>query len=80
MAGSHPPEFFAESIINPGAAIDPGQGYEGPGGSSRMPSFNADLTVQELVDMVAYLVNLTPPAAGAASAAPPAAGHGDHGR
>jgi hypothetical protein len=47
-----------------------------------MPSFNEDLTVQDLVDLVAYLLNLKPPAAGPARApaAPPAAGHGDHGR
>jgi mono/diheme cytochrome c family protein len=80
MAGSHPPEFFAESIINPGAVIDPGQGYEAPDGSSKMPGFNEDLTPQELVDQVAHLLNLKPPTAGPAPAAPPAGSHGDHGR
>jgi mono/diheme cytochrome c family protein len=80
MAGSHPPEFFAESIINPDAVIDPGQGYEAPDGSSKMPSFNEDLTVQELVDLVAYLLNLKPSTAGPAPAAAPPGGHGHHGR
>ena len=77
MAASHPPEFFAESIINPSAVIDKGRGYEGPDGSSKMPSFNEDMTVQELVDLVAYLMSLKPPAAtGPAPAAPSAGGHG----
>ena len=74
MAALHPPEFFAEAIINPGAVIDKGRGYEAPDGTSKMLSYNEDLTVQELVDLVAYLVSLTPPPA--AAGAPPAAGHG----
>ena len=62
MAASHPPEFFAESIITPSAAIDKGRGYEAPDGSSKMPSFNEDLSVKELVDLVSYLMSLKPPA------------------
>jgi hypothetical protein len=45
-----------------------------------MPSFNEDLTVQELVDLVAYLLNLKPSTAGPAPAAAPPGGHGHHGR
>ncbi len=77
MAGLHPAEYFAEAIINPSAVIDKGLGYEGPDRSSKMPSFNEDLTVQELLDLVAYLMSLKPPAAaGAAPAGPSAGGHG----
>lgn len=67
MAGHHPPEFFAESIVNPSAVIDKGQGYEGPDGSSKMPSFNDSMTVQELVDLVAFIQALKPPAAAPAA-------------
>lgn len=55
MAGHHPAEFFAESIINPGAVVDKGRGYEAPDGSSKMPSYNDSMTVQDLVDLVAFL-------------------------
>ena len=64
MAAHHPPEFFAESIINPNAVIDEDPGYKWPDGSSKMPSFNDSVTVQEVIDLVAYLVNLKPPAPG----------------
>jgi len=62
MSGHHPPEFFAESIVNPRAVID--RGYAAADGSSKMPSFNDSITVQEVVDLVAYLTALKPPAAG----------------
>ncbi|PYN93604.1 MAG: hypothetical protein DMD91_29720 [Candidatus Rokuibacteriota bacterium] len=66
-SGHHPPEFLAESIMNPNAVIDEPK-FRGPDGSSRMPSFNDSMTVQELIDLVAFLKKLTPPAAkGAAS-------------
>ncbi len=80
MAAHHPPEFFAESIINPNAVIDKGRGYEGPDGSSKMPSFNGIMTVQELVDLVAYLANLNPPAAAGTAPAPrrPGGGQTNH--
>ncbi len=77
MAASHPPEFFAESIINPGAVIDKGRGYEAPDGSSKMPSFNEDMTVKDLMDLVAYLTSLKPPAHAAPAQAAPAPD--DHG-
>ena len=62
MSAHHPPEFFAESIVNPRAVID--RGYAASDGSSKMPSFNDSMTVQEMVDLVAYLAHLKPPAAG----------------
>ena len=63
MAAHHEAEFFAEAIVNPNALIDEPQ-WRAPDGTSRMPSFNDLLTVQELVDLVAFLKSLTPPAPG----------------
>ena len=57
----HPAEFLAESIMNPNAVIDEPR-FRGPDRSSRMPSFNDSMTVQELIDLVAFLKQLTPPA------------------
>jgi sulfur-oxidizing protein SoxX len=59
MGPMHPPEFFAESIVNPGAFVEPR--YRAADGSSRMPSFNDSMTVQELIDVVAFLAGLEPP-------------------
>jgi mono/diheme cytochrome c family protein len=69
MGPLHEPEYFAEAIIHPNAVIEKGKGYSAPDGSSKMPSFNDSATVQEVVDLVAFLRALKPPAA-----AP--AGHG----
>ena len=74
MAGHHPPEFFAESIVNPSAVIDKGLGYDAPDGSSKMPSFNDSMTVQELIDLVAFIRALKPPADAPAASG----GHGRH--
>jgi mono/diheme cytochrome c family protein len=74
MGPLHEPAYFAEAILNPGATIEKGWGFEAPDGSSRMPSFNDSMTVQELVDLVAFLAALRPPAAAPASA-PPAHRH-----
>jgi mono/diheme cytochrome c family protein len=71
MAPLHPPEYFAESIINPGAVIERDRGYAAPDGSSKMPSYGDSLTIQEAIDLVAFLRQLKPPAA-------PARGHGGH--
>ena len=61
MATHHPAEFFAEAIVNPSAVIDTGLGYEAPDGSSKMPSYNDSITVQELIDLVAFIQALKPP-------------------
>jgi len=50
MAPLHDVEYFAESIVNPRKAVEKG----------KMPSFNDSMTVQELVDLVAYLKSLKP--------------------
>ena len=61
MGPAHEGEYFVEAIINPNAVVERGKGYEAADGSSKMPSFNDTLTVQELVDLVAYLRALRPP-------------------
>jgi cytochrome c1 len=61
MGPLHDVDYFAESILNPSAVIERGKGYQAPDGSSKMPSFNDSMTVQELIDLVAYLRALKPP-------------------
>lgn len=61
MAGMHPPEFFAESIINPNTAIDSkakALGYIGDDGKSKMPDYSNILTIKQVVDLVAYIDSL----------------------
>ena len=60
MVGHHSVGFLAESIVNPSAFVDEGQGYTAADGTSKMPSFNDSMTVQELVDVLAYLKSLAP--------------------
>lgn len=61
MAQMHPPEFFAESIINPNAVIDPDakeKAYLSADGKSKMPNYNDILTVKQVADLAAYLASL----------------------
>ena len=58
MGPMHPLEYFTESIINPSAVA--AKKYRGPDGRSKMPHFNEDMTVQELIDVSAYLASLRP--------------------
>jgi mono/diheme cytochrome c family protein len=61
MAGMHPPEYFADSIINPNAVIDHDakeKGYVGADGKSKMPNYNDTFTVRQLADLTAYLTSL----------------------
>ena len=58
MGPLHPLEYFTESTINPDAVG--AKKYRGPDGKSKMPSFNDDMTVQELVDLSAYMASLRP--------------------
>src|SRR5687768_7213097 len=51
MGPLHDAEYFAESIINPNAVIEKGKGYEASDGSSKMPSYNELMTVQEVIDL-----------------------------
>ena len=61
MAGLHPLEFFAESIINPNAVLDHDakeKGYVGADGKSKMPDYNDTFSVRQLADLTAYLTSL----------------------
>jgi mono/diheme cytochrome c family protein len=55
MGRHHPPEYFAESILDPSAIIVEGPGHIGPDGRSIMPSFADSLSVTQLLDLVAFL-------------------------
>jgi mono/diheme cytochrome c family protein len=57
MGPKHPPEYFVESIINPSAVIGE-ERYKAEDGRSKMPSFNDIMTVEELVDLAAFLKSL----------------------
>lgn len=58
MGSHHPAEYFAESIMNPNRVIVQGPGYTGPDGLSKMPGYGDTMTIQQLVDVVAYLKSL----------------------
>jgi len=58
MGSHHPAEYFAESIINPNRVIVQGAGYTGSDRLSKMPTYGETMTVQQLVDVVAYLKSL----------------------
>jgi mono/diheme cytochrome c family protein len=66
MGPLHGVEYFAEAIINPNATIQKGKGYEAADGASKMPSYNDLATVQEVIDLVAYLKGLKPASHGRA--------------
>jgi mono/diheme cytochrome c family protein len=61
MGPLHEAEYFAESIIKPKAVVEKGKGYEAADGASKMPSYNDLVTVQEVIDLVAYLKGLKLP-------------------
>jgi len=64
MGPLHNVDYFAEAIINPSAVTEKGKGYQAADGSSKMPSFNDSLNVQELIDLIAFLSALKPPSGG----------------
>jgi len=74
MGGHHPPEYFAEAIMNPDAVLVEGPGYIDAQGHSSMPAY-PDMTVAQLADLVAYIGALTPERFGSEKAA----GMHDHG-
>jgi hypothetical protein len=57
MGSHHPPAYFVEAILNPDAVLIDAPGAVGEDGHSTMPAY-PDLTVGELVDLVAYLTSL----------------------
>lgn len=54
----HPAGYLLESILNPNAVIVQGPGYTGPDGKSIMPDYRGQLSVSDLIDLVAYLKTL----------------------
>ena len=56
MGGLHPVEFFAESIMNPNAVVP--KIYREADGKSPMTNFAEKMTVQELIDVSAYVASL----------------------
>jgi len=65
----HDAKCFTELTIKATAMIEEGKGYEAADGSLKMPSYSGLITVQELIDLVAYLKGLRLPTE-------PAVGHG----
>jgi Cu/Ag efflux protein CusF len=58
MGPLHPLEYFTESVINPSAHAS--KKHRDPDGKSTMPASNERMTVQELIDLSAYLAALKP--------------------
>ena len=59
--GRRHPAYLIESIMNPNALILDGPGYTDDRGLSIMPEYRQNMTVGELVDVVAYLRSLDDP-------------------
>ena len=57
-AARHHPGYLVESIVNPNAKIVDGPGYTDDRGLSTMPDYGAQMTVRDLVDLVAFLKSL----------------------
>ena len=60
MGPLHPVEYFAESIIDPNAVVP--KRYREPDDNSPMTNFAEKMTVQELIDVSAYIASLKPKA------------------
>ena len=58
MGHHHPAGYLLESVLNPNAVVVEGGGYADARGRSTMPELARDLTVAELLDLVAYLKKL----------------------
>ena len=58
MGRHHPEEYLFESVIFPNRVIVEGPGYTGTDGLSIIPSYNDTLTVQEALDLAAYIKSL----------------------
>lgn len=60
MGGHHPAAYLAESILDPNAVIlTDVPDWVGPDGRSTMPSYNDSLTLEQWMNLVAYLKSLT---------------------
>jgi putative copper export protein len=58
VGAHHPIGYLLESILNPNAVIIDAPGYTDPQGRSMMPDYRKNLSVNQLIDLVAYLGNL----------------------
>jgi Cu/Ag efflux protein CusF len=58
MGALHPVEFFAESIMNPNAVVP--KSYRQADDTSPMTNFAERMTVEELIDVSAYVASLRP--------------------
>ena len=58
MGSHHPAGYLAESIVNPSAVLIDQPGYIGGDGRSIMPTY-PDMTLAQLINLVAYLQSLT---------------------
>jgi putative copper resistance protein D len=58
VGAHHPAGYLLESIINPNAIIVDGPGYMTPDGRSVMPDVDKNMSVAEVIDLVAFLSNL----------------------
>jgi len=58
MGPLHPVEFFAESIMHPNAVVP--KAHREPDGTSPMTDFTSKMTVEELIDVSAYVASLKP--------------------
>src|SRR5215468_4797790 len=72
MGAHHPAAYFVESILNPDAVVVDGPGYVDGNGHSTMPSY-PEMTVAQLIDVVAYLRSLQSGEGTQLAAATPAA-------
>lgn len=60
MGAHHPGEYFAESILDPNTVIvEDVPDWVGADGRSTMPSYNDSLTLEQWINLVAYLKSLT---------------------
>lgn len=75
MGARHPAEYLFESILHPNRVIVSDPGFTGKDNLSIMPDYNPILTVEEAVNLAAYLKSLTAGGHGhgqTSQAAPPA--------
>jgi len=59
MGALHPAAYLFESILHPNRVITTGPGYTGKDGLSVMPSYSHLLTLEEAVNLTAYIKSLT---------------------
>jgi len=67
MGAMHPTEYCVQAVIGPNASVAwrithhkfEQKRYPGADGKSKMPSYNDTMTIQQLIDIVAYMKHLT---------------------